>query len=213
MNTLDVQPFANLDDAVLVLDSLVSNTEPLQKVLRTLKKHTQLYQQPDDERTQKAMQTSTAFKLATAIEAPFSHLNDVLVSQNGEESNINQLLASVSELDNYLKSIQEAPDRGMAALEATQARMALINVDPIYTLKRISRGLPAPLDTVMEKVADESWYVIKQEAIQYLNVRWQTDVYKVFETQFSHRYPFEPSASKDVSLKDFETFFCAGRDA
>ncbi|WP_431193151.1 type VI secretion system membrane subunit TssM [Vibrio parahaemolyticus] len=207
LNTLDVQAFANLDDAVLVLDSFVSNTEPLQKVLRTLKQHTQLYQQPDDERAQKAMQTSTAFKLATAIETPFSRLNGVLVSPNGEESNINQLLASVSELDNYLKSIQEAPDRGMAALEATQTRMALKNVDPIYTLKRISRGLPAPLDTLMEKVADESWYVIKQEAIQYLNVRWQTDVYKVFETQFAHRYPFEPSASKDVSLKDFETFF------
>ncbi|MCZ5880969.1 type VI secretion system membrane subunit TssM, partial [Vibrio parahaemolyticus] len=114
-----------------------------------------------------------------------------------------QLLASVGELDNYLKSIQEAPDRGMAALEATQARMELKNTDPIYTLKRISRGLPAPLDTLMENVAQDSWYVVKQEAIQYLNVRWKTDVYDVFQAQFANRYPFKANASKDVALSDF----------
>ncbi|HGF5073404.1 TPA: type VI secretion system membrane subunit TssM [Vibrio parahaemolyticus] len=207
LNTLDIQSFANLDDAVLVLDALVSNTEPLQKVLRTLKAHTHLYERPDDELAQTALSADRAFNMATAIEMPFSRLNGVLETQNGEESNISQLLASVGELDNYLKSIQEAPDRGMAALEATQARMELKNTDPIYTLKRISRGLPAPLDTLMENVAQDSWYVVKQEAIQYLNVRWKTDVYDVFQAQFANRYPFKANASKDVALSDFVRFF------
>ncbi|EJE8675777.1 type VI secretion system membrane subunit TssM [Vibrio parahaemolyticus] len=211
LNALDVQTFSNLDDAILVLDNIVSNTEPLQKLLRTLQTHTQLYgPMPDDTLAREALLKSTSFKMSTAIETPFVRLNQVLKAEDGEESNINQVLTSVAELDNYLKSIQEAPEPGMAALEATQARVGLKNADPIYTLKRISRGLPAPLDSLVNTLAQDSWYVVKQKAIQYLNVRWQTDVYDVFEAQFAHRYPFEPSAKKDVSLKDFEAFFAPG---
>ncbi len=208
LNALDIQPFTDLDDAILVLDSLVSNTQPIQKLLRTLKSQTRLYAAlPEDDVAQKALLTSTPFKMSTAIETPFARLNALLTAENGEESNVDQVLASIGELDNYLKSIQEAPDRGMAALNATQARVGLTDADPIYTLKRISRGLPAPLDSLLEKVAQDSWYVVKQEAIQYLDVRWQKDIYAVFEAQFAHRYPFDVHASKDVSLKDFEAFF------
>ncbi|MBY7710583.1 type VI secretion system membrane subunit TssM [Vibrio alginolyticus] len=208
LNALDIQPFTQLDDAILVLDSLVSNTQPIQKLLRTLKSQTHLYTAlPEDKAAQKALLTSTPFKISTAIESPFARLNALLTAEKGEESNVDQVLASIGELDNYLKSIQEAPDRGMAALSAVQARVGLTDADPIYTLKRISRGLPAPLDSLLEKVAQDSWYVVKQEAIQYLDVRWQKDIYAVFETQFAHRYPFDVHASKDVSLKDFEAFF------
>ncbi len=211
LNALDIQHFSNLDDAILVLDNIVSNTEPLQKLLRTLQTQTQLYGPvPDDALAKKALLKSTSFKMSTAIEAPFVQLNQVLNVSDGEESNINQVLASVAELDNYLKSIQEAPEPGMAALEATQARVGLKNADPIYTLKRISRGLPAPLDSLMNTLAQDSWYVVKQKAIQYLNIRWQSDVFDVFEAQFAHRYPFDPKAKKDVSLKDFEVFFAPG---
>ncbi|WP_257575279.1 hypothetical protein [Vibrio parahaemolyticus] len=101
--------------------------------------------------------------MSTAIETPFVRLNQVLKAEDGEESNINQVLTSVAELDNYLKSIQEAPEPGMAALEATQARVGLKNADPIYTLKRISRGLPAPLDSLVNTLAQDSWYVVNKK--------------------------------------------------
>jgi type VI secretion system protein ImpL len=120
---------------------------------------------------------------------------------------INEVLASVDELKTYLKAIQESPDVGMAALDATKARVKLVSADPIYTLKRISSGLPRPLDSMVAKLADESWYVVKQEAIRHLEVRWYEDVYKPYYTKLASRYPFNTDSTKDVALEDFESFF------
>lgn len=59
----------------------------------------------------------------------------------------------------------------------------------------------------MAKLADESWYVVKQEAIKHLEVRWTEDVYKTFQSKLAGRYPFNPASNKDVALADFEAFF------
>jgi type VI secretion system protein ImpL len=116
-------------------------------------------------------------------------------------------MGSIDELKLYLKGIQASPDMGMAALNVTKARMKLVNGDPIYTLRRVVSGLPAPLDRIFTKLADESWYVIKKEAVKYLEVRWHDDVYRVFREKLADRYPFNPNSNKDASLTDFEEFF------
>ncbi|MEI8630936.1 hypothetical protein P4S72_00105 [Vibrio sp. PP-XX7] len=116
--------------------------------------------------------------MAASIDVPFSDLNNMLVVEGGKPAYINEVLASVDELKLYLKGIQASPDEGMAALNATKARMKLVNADPIYTLRRIASGLPNPLDRILTKLSDECWYVIKQEAIKYLEARWNKDVYR-----------------------------------
>lgn len=60
---------------------------------------------------------------------------------------------------------------------------------------------------MVTKIADESWYVVKQEAIKHLEIRWQRDVYSVFQEKFAARYPFDQGSRKDVALEDFEEFF------
>ena len=59
----------------------------------------------------------------------------------------------------------------------------------------------------MTKLADESWYVVKQAAIKHLETRWHDDVYATFQEKLANRYPFNPTSKKDVSLDDFESFF------
>lgn len=208
LNDINMKYFADINDAVMVLESLTGNVEPMQRLLRTLKNNTQVIAglDPDNDAAEELLK-SAKYKVASSIQSPFSELNLMLKPVGEQPAYINEVLESVDELKTYLKSIQESPDVGMAALDATKARVKLVSADPIYTLKRISSGLPRPLDSMIAKLADESWYVVKQEAIRHLEVRWTEDVYKPYYTKLASRYPFNPASTKDVALEDFESFF------
>ncbi|MDF9398502.1 type VI secretion system membrane subunit TssM [Vibrio sp. 1180_3] len=208
LNEINVKYFSDINDAVSVLENFTGNIEPMQRLLRTLESNTQMYAGvPKDEAAQKELLKNPKYKVASLIDAPFAELNAMLTPVGDKPAYINEVLLAVEDLQNYLKSIQDAPDVGMAALDATKARVKLVNADPIYTLKRIASGLPKPLDTMVAKLADESWYVVKQEAIKHLEVRWHDDVYKTFKEKLAGRYPFNASSNKDSSLSDFEAFF------
>ncbi len=208
LNDIDMKYFDNINDAVMVLENLTGNVEPLQRLLRTLNNNTQIIAdlEPNSDAGEELLK-SPKYKVASSIQSPFAELNLMLKPVGDQPAYINEVLASVDELKTYLKAIQESPDVGMAALDATKAHVKLVSADPIYTLKRISSGLPRPLDSMVAKLADESWYVVKQEAVRYLEVRWYEDVYKPYYTKLANRYPFKSDSTKDVALEDFESFF------
>ncbi|WP_456300289.1 type VI secretion system membrane subunit TssM [Salinivibrio proteolyticus] len=211
LNEIDVKFFSDINDAVTVLDNFTGHVGPLQRLLRTLETNTQLASGLGlDEDAQDAIAENPKYNVASQIQAPFSDLNSLVKAVNDKPAYLSEVLASVQELKSYLKSIQDAPDVGTAALDATKARVKLVNTDPIYTLKRIATGLPEPLDGMVDKLADESWHVVKQAAIQHLEVRWYQDVYRPYQQKLANRYPFNPQASKDASLSDFESFFAPG---
>lgn len=207
LNEIDVKYFSDINDAVTVLDNLTGNIEPLQRLLRTLESNTQLFALFTDDAAQRELVKTPKYKVATMIEAPFSELNQMIKPVGDKPAYLTEVLTSVEDLKIYLKDIQDAPDVGTAALDATKERVKLVNADPIYTLKRIAAGLPKPLDSMVNKLADESWYVVKQEAIKHLEIRWHEDVYKTFQEKLAGRYPFHEKSNKDASLKDFESFF------
>ncbi|NOH79411.1 type VI secretion system membrane subunit TssM [Vibrio sp. RE86] len=209
LNDIDMKGFTDINDAVNVLESLTSNLEPLHRLLRTLESNTQVVAGLDsgDSDAQQELVKSAKYRVASDIQAPFSELNLMLKPVGDQPAYVDEVLTSIDDLKNYLKSIQESPNVGMAALTATKERVKLVSADPIYTLTRIASGLPQPLDGMIEKIADESWYVVKQEAIRHLEVRWHEDVYKPFSTKLATRYPFNNESNKDAALEDFETFF------
>ncbi|ASA57974.1 type VI secretion protein IcmF [Vibrio gazogenes] len=205
---VDIKYFKDINDAVTVLDNITSSVEPIQRLLRTLEANTKMIAGiPDDSAAQSELLKSPKYRVASMIDTPFADLNGMLDAVGDKPAYINEVMGSIDELKLYLKGIQASPDMGMAALNATKARMKLVNGDPIYTLRRVASGLPAPLDRIFTKLADESWYVIKQEAVKYLEVRWHDDVYRVFREKLADRYPFNPNSNKDASLTDFEEFF------
>ncbi|MGY3572073.1 type VI secretion system membrane subunit TssM [Vibrio paucivorans] len=208
LNEIDVKYFADINEAVAVLENLTGNVEPMQRLLRTLRSNTELFDNlPKEELAKSEIAKSPKYKVASMIDTPFSELNSMLTPVGDKPAYFNEVLGAVEELQNYLSAIQNAPDVGTAALDATKARVKLQNADPIYTLKRIASGLPKPLDSMINKLADESWYVVKQEAIKHLEVRWYSDVYSVYEEKLSNRYPFKSGSRKDAALRDFEAFF------
>ncbi|BFM48458.1 type VI secretion system membrane subunit TssM [Marinomonas sp. THO17] len=208
INSFDIKDFEDINEAVSVLENLTGNSQPLTRFLSALDGNTNIFPElPEDRVALEELQKSTKYNLALKINAPFSDLNAMITVSDEKPAYIDEVLVAIDQLKSYLKAIQDAPDVGRAALETTKARTSLNSVDPIYTLNRISAGVPKPLDSMLTKLANQSWYVIKQEAIRYLEVRWHNDIYKVFEQKFADKYPFNPAAKTDVSLEDFEQFF------
>ncbi|MEP7730378.1 type VI secretion system membrane subunit TssM [Marinomonas primoryensis] len=208
LNEIDIKYFSNINEAVDILDNLTGNSEPLQRLLSTLGDNTKLFPEiPEDKAAREEVQKSAKYNMALKIDVPFTDLNNMLETTDGKPAYLEEVLLSIEQLKVYLTAIQDAPDVGRAALETTKTRTSMSSVDPIFTLSRIANGLPKPLDSMMSKLANESWYVIKQEAIRYLEVRWHDDIYKVYEQKFAGKYPFDPGSNRDVSLQDFEAFF------
>ncbi|WED24546.1 type VI secretion system membrane subunit TssM [Vibrio sp. JC009] len=208
LNDIDIRYFSDINDAVTVLDNLTGSMEPLQRVLRSLRSHTKLYGAlPDSESAKAELKKSAKYAVSLKIEEPFLQLTSLLSPVNGKPAYFNEVLTLVEVLKSYMNTIKNAPDAGMAALKATKDRVQMMNSDPIYTLHRVASGLPAPLDGMLTKLADESWYVVKQEAIKHLELRWQEDVYTYYQQRLAGKYPFASASKKDVSLKDFELFF------
>ncbi len=208
LNDVDIKYLSDIDDAVTVLNALTGNMDPIARLLHMVNDHTQLIEGLNvSEDANEELVKTPKFKVASMIEVPFFELSSIIEPVGNKPAYLSEVLTSVEELRDVLKSIQGAPDSGMAALDVTKSRMKLLDSDPIFTLKRISSGLPSPLDSMFNKLADESWYVVKQAAIHHLDVRWNEDVYKVFQEKLANRYPFSDHSSKDVSLNDFEAFF------
>lgn len=208
INDIDVKYFADINDAVSAFSQFLGTQQPMNRLLNTVVQNTQLFPNlPKDDKARLALMESSQYKLAAMIALPFADIDSLFKSKDQQPAYIFEVISAMQQVYSYLKSIQDAPDMGKAALEATKERLELKNSDPIYTLQRIASGLPKPLDTMMSKLADESWYVVKQEAIKYLEIRWQHDVYQEYQTKLANRYPFNPQSTKDVSLKDFESFF------
>ncbi|TVO35879.1 type VI secretion system membrane subunit TssM [Vibrio algivorus] len=208
LNHLDIKRFSDINEAVTIVDNIMGNLEPVQRLLKTVDTNTNFFAAlPDDAAAKEALIKSPKFNVASMIDKPFSDLNSLSYPNGDNPAYIQEVLDVVGQLHDYLKAIQDSPNVGMSALNATKERVKLQSIDPIYTLRRVASGLPNPLNRMMKTLSDQSWYVVKKEAIRYLEVRWQDDVYKPYQEKLAGKYPLSPSSKQDVALSDFEAFF------
>lgn len=210
LNNINIKKFHDINEAVTVVDNIMGNLEPIQRLLRTVDTNTHLFNSStseEDKAATEALLKSPKFKVASKIDEPFSELNALSYANGDNPAYITEVLDVVGQLRDYLKAMQDSPNVGMSALSATKERVTLQSIDPIYTLRRVSSGLPSPLNQVMKTLSDQSWYVVKKEAVRYLEVRWKEDVYKPYQEKLAGKYPLSLTAKKEVSLTDFEAFF------
>ncbi|MDL0430913.1 type VI secretion system membrane subunit TssM [Marinobacter sp. TBZ242] len=209
LSRLDIQSFSDLNHGVRVLESLTSGHEPLTQLLAQVTANTRLIPggSEEAEAARKVMEQSSHFQMVQEIERQFADLNELMDKQGDNPSDMEQVMEVVQSLHTYLRGIQEAPDRGKAALSAARARMGLQGADPIFTLQRVASNQPAPLDRMLEKLASESWRVVLDQAVAQLERQWYQEVYQPFQQSLARHYPFNPGAGRDAALQDFERFF------
>lgn len=208
LDKLDMRYFTTLSESTQVLENLVANAEPLMRLLRVVEENTQIGSDNlIDQAVSITWQAQSREKVNLGLKRHFGELNDMLTPVGEKPPYVHQVIDSIDTLHQYLVAMEKAPSQGGAALDAIKDKLLSQRDDPIDALARIAEGLPAPLNRLIGKVAEESWYVVKQEATAHLGKKWYQDVYLQFEQKLKGRYPFNPHARKEASLQDFETFF------
>ena len=208
LNDFELKDFSDINHGVLVIDNFAISNRPVNRILNSLTKNTELFpSMPDDPSAMAEIIVTPQYQIAAKIDGDFTALNQLIKADGTEPVYLDEVMESVGRLHAYLKSIQDAPDVGKAALKAAQERLTLNDADPIYALERISANLPKPMDTMVGKLASESWKVVLQSAIKHLEVRWYNEVYQEYQQSLASRYPFNPASNKQASIDDFQNFF------
>ncbi|WP_349342235.1 type VI secretion system membrane subunit TssM [Marinobacter sp. MMG032] len=212
LSRIDIQRFEDLNHGVRILESLTSGHEPLASLLGQVRHNTRLVPSAEVESAaaRELLEQSPHFRMLQDIERQFAELNDLTRDNGDQPTGLEQIMLVVGELHEYMRNIQEAPDKGKAALAAARARMGLQGADPIFTLQRMADNQPEPLNRLLTRLATESWRVVLDQAVAQLEREWYREVYQPFQQNLARHYPFNPDSGRDVALQDFERFFAPG---
>ncbi|MEN4917689.1 type VI secretion system membrane subunit TssM [Achromobacter spanius] len=213
INRLEVVDFDDISQAVSVLGSVTSPTAPLRRLVETVRDNTSL--QPAEPSSAAAKSDPAALPPSGAARAqqiatiarPFAPLAGVLVSADDKPSYLDESMAAIARVYDVMKSVQDSPNPGRAALGVVLDRFALKGSDPIGNLQRMAAGMPEPLNRQVRKLADESSQVLVIEALKELERRWNDEVYRFYDERLANRYPFNPAGRTDASLEDFTAMF------
>nr|WP_298378803.1 type VI secretion system membrane subunit TssM [uncultured Halomonas sp.] len=206
---VELVPIPDIDQAVVIMDSLLGASRPLDRLLGEVARNTQLYPElpMDDETARQALERSPRYQLAAEIDKPFADLNELLIGRNDNPADIIEIKRTITELRDYLRQVQGAGDRGRSAFLLARDRLALGSNDPIDALRRMAENTPAPVDRMLINLADQSWQLLLTDAIRHLERQWIDDVVTPYNQRLAGRYPLSSSANRDVALEDFERFF------
>ncbi|MEQ5816054.1 type VI secretion system membrane subunit TssM [Marinobacter sp. NFXS11] len=212
LSRINIQRFEDLNHGVRILESLTSGHEPLASLLGQVRHNTRLVPSAEGENAaaRELLEQSPHFRMLQDIERQFAELNQLTRKNDDQPTGLEQVMMVVGELHEYMRNIQEAPDKGKAALAAARARMGLQGADPIFTLQRMANNQPEPLNRLLNRLATESWRVVLDQAVAQLEREWYREVYQPFQQNLARHYPFNPDSGRDVALQDFERFFAPG---
>lgn len=208
INNLEIRRFEDIPHAVTVLQSLNQKNSPIRRLLMAIQEHSVVYNLSGDTQVaaNEALLTDPDRNASLGITKAFAPLNKLLESSDDKAPYIDEVFKSLALLTEYMNNVKEATDMGKASLDASYERLSLKGTDPIYNLRRIANGLPAPLNKQLADIANESWRVLLARALRELENKWDTEVYSYYAQNLANKYPLN-SAGADASLEDFERFF------
>lgn len=209
LSRVDIQQFEDLNHGVRVLESLTGGHEPLAQLLGQVRNNTRLIPEVEGNNAaaRELLEHSAHFRMLQNIERQFTDVNQLTLKHENQPMGLEQIMLVVSELHEYMRTVQEAPDKGKAALSAARARLGLQGSDPIFTLQRMAGHQPEPLNRLLTRLATESWRVLLDQAVAQLEREWYQEVYQPFQQNLARHYPFNVNAGRDAALQDFEQFF------
>ncbi len=179
----------NLSQTDALIVKLVSNDSPLLQLLQTL--HDNTYFDP----------------IASA--SPKLHNIGLLVDKNNEANNLlYQIFSGLQTLHQYLNTIISAENERKAAFEALSARMSHTgNPDIITQLRMLADKSPEPMKSWLNKITNDSLRFMMQDATRYIDLSWEDQVSRTYETEIANHYPFSVNATQEVALNKFTQFF------
>lgn len=143
-----------------------------------------------------------------AVQRRFESLHRLLDEDNGPSADLTPVLQALNELQLQLSSLSRANAPDQAAHDMAKARMANQR-DALSHLRMASGRLPQPVGAWFGVLAEDTWRLVLSDTYQYLNQRYQSELYSFYGKAINKRYPFSAHGASDVAINDFRDFFRA----
>lgn len=140
------------------------------------------------------------------LQRRFEPLHRLLDENNGPAADLLPALQALNELQLQLSSLARSSQQDQSAYEWAKARMGSQR-DILSGLRNASGRLPQPINGWLSSVADDTWSLVLGDAYQFLNQRYQSELYSFYGKAIDKRYPFNAHSTSDVALNDFREFF------
>jgi len=172
-----------------VIMNLVSNNSPLLQLLQTVYENT--YFEPIISSSQKLQNLG------------------LLLDKSKQTNNLlYEIFSSLQSLHQYVQSVLKADDKKKAAFVIISNRVKNLGTpDAITQLRVVAMKSPEPIKTWLEKISNDTWHLLMQEATRYLDISWQEKVMRAYQAEIANRYPFNMNTEREVELKKFASFF------
>ncbi|MGI3036648.1 type VI secretion system membrane subunit TssM [Vibrio diabolicus] len=228
LSELKVQNYDNVGDLTNTIDLISGPSSPMTTVLKQVYANTQfspvgeksvLISKLDPKLAAAADSASDAveevvkpdYLLMQRVEQAFHLLNQLQVSETpNSPTPWDETVAALSRVRTYMKDIADAPDPQMAALAAAQHRMNSTEADPLIKLKQIAQKSPEPVRSWLLDVVQQSWSVMITESAKGIQTQWYSEIYTKFKEIGLGKYPFDLTATEEISIEDFELLFASG---
>jgi type VI secretion system protein ImpL len=143
-----------------------------------------------------------------SLQRRFEPLHRLLDDNNGPAADLTPALNALNDLQLQLASLARASAPEQAAFEMAKARMSGQR-DALSNLRNASNRLPRPVSVWINVLAEDSWRLVLNDTHQYLNQRYQSELYSFYGKAINKRYPFSAHSTSDVAISDFREFFKA----
>jgi type VI secretion system protein ImpL len=141
-----------------------------------------------------------------ALHRRFEPLHRLLDESNGPAADLIPALQALNDVQLQLASLARASAPDQAAFDMAKARMGSQR-DALSHLRTVSNRLPRPVGAWLNPVGEDTWRLVLNDAYQYLNQRYQTELYSFYGKAINKRYPFSAHSASDVAINDFREFF------
>ncbi|SEF01461.1 type VI secretion system membrane subunit TssM [Pseudomonas migulae] len=143
-----------------------------------------------------------------SLQRRFEPLHRLLDDNNGPAADLTPALNALNDLQMQLASLARASAPEQAAFEMAKTRMSGQR-DALSNLRNASNRLPRPVSVWFNVLAEDTWRLVLNDSYQYLNQRYQSELYSFYGKAINKRYPFSAHSTSDVAISDFREFFKA----
>lgn len=178
----------SLSQTDILISHLISHESPMLQALQTL--HDNTYFEPI---------YSASLKL--------QHLSALIDKSHEPNNQLYQIFNGLQNLHQFLQTVLTAQNEKKAAFEAVSSRMQNRTPDAITQLRLIAETSPEPIKSWLDKIANDTWHYLMQDALHYIDTTWQDQVLPIYKNDIANRYPFSTNSGRDVDIDKFVHFF------
>jgi type VI secretion system protein ImpL len=174
----------SLKDTDAIAASLIGENSPLIAVIKVIRQNTQ-------------------FKPLISASSKLAAIDNL------QNNSLTAITLTLKQLHNDLQKILTAHNPMNAAYTAAAERFQDYRnqaADPITQLHVLAKNHPDPIRGWLNTIATQSWRFVLQDAGQYAENHWQTDVMSAYHTQFENHYPLWANAAIETPLDQFSKF-------